>query len=227
MDFSCKHNGKEQNCIQLVPIFCGLNNEEMREVGNITYSKSFQKGEMIYMAGEKGDKLFIIHRGKVKISRISETGREQAIRVLGPGDFMGELSLFVHGLLPDNAQALEDTEVCIVDGKRLKDLMLKYSTIAVKILEEMGARLNKAENLIEKLGLYGAEARLARTILDLADDEGKVVLNISKQDLASHIGMAQETLSRKLSYFQDMGWIKLEGQRKIIILDRDSIASLT
>jgi CRP-like cAMP-binding protein len=227
MDYVCKHNGQEQSCIQLVPIFCGLNRRQMAEVENITYSKSFRKGEMIYMAGEEGDKLYIIHKGRVKITRVSETGREQTLRVLGPGDFMGELSLFVNGLLMDNAQAVEDTEVCIVDGERLKALMMKYPTIAVKVLEEMGARLGRAENLIENLGLYSVEARIARTLLDLADDEGKVVLNLSKQDLASHIGMAQETLSRKLSYFQDMGWIKLEGRRKIIILDKDSLTSLT
>ena len=82
------------------------------------------------------------------------------------------------GFLMDNAQAVEDTEVCIVDGERLKALMMKYPTIAVKVLEEMGARLGRAENLIENLGLYSVEARIARTLLDLADDEGKVVLNL-------------------------------------------------
>ncbi|NLX71002.1 MAG: Crp/Fnr family transcriptional regulator [Clostridiales bacterium] len=226
MDCGCRHSGEEQSCIELVPIFCGLNREEMIEIENITYSKTYQKGEMIYMAGEEGDKLFIIHKGSVKITRYSETGREQVIRVLGPGDFMGELSLFTHGLLVDNAQALEHTEVCIVDGDRLKELMMKYPTIAVKILEEMGTRLGRAEKMIENLGLYNVEARIARTILDLADDDGRVVLNLSKQDLASHTGMTQETLSRKLSHFQNMGWIKLEGQRKIIILDKESLASL-
>ena len=113
-----------------------------------------------------------------------------------------------------------------MDGDRLKELMMKYPTIADKILDEMGTRLGRAEKLIENLGLYNVEARIARTILDLADDDGRVVLNLSKQDLASHTGMTQETLSRKLSHFQNMGWIKLEGQRKIIILDKESLASL-
>ncbi len=75
---------------------------------------------MVYMAGDRREKLFVIHKGKVKISRISPTGKEQVIRILGPGDFMGELSLFVHGPLNDNAEVLEDTTVCVIDGEKLK-----------------------------------------------------------------------------------------------------------
>lgn len=76
--------------------------------------------------------------------------------------------------MADNAQALEDTEVCVLDGQSLNE----------------------------------------------------VALELSKGDLASHTGMSPETLSRKLSYFQKMGWIKLEGRRKIVILDKESLASL-
>ena len=83
----------------------------------------------------KGKKLFVIHKGKVKITRISETGREQVVRVLGSGDFMGELSLFVHVPLTDNARALEDTEVRVLDGDSLKQLVMEYPTLALKILE--------------------------------------------------------------------------------------------
>ncbi|MCM8900240.1 helix-turn-helix domain-containing protein [Caldicoprobacter algeriensis] len=51
-------------------------------------------------------------------------------------------------------------------------------------------------------------------------------MSSARADLASHTGMSPETLSRKLSYFQKMGWIKLEGRRKIVILGKESLASL-
>ena len=104
--------------------------------------------------------------------------------------------------------------------------MVKYPTIALKVLEELSIRLGKAENLIENLGIHDVETRVAKTVLDLSDDNGEVVLNMSKGNLASHIGMSQETLSRKLSYFQEMGWIKLVGHRRIIILDEESLEKL-
>ena len=79
----------------------------MMEVARITTDRTYEKGEMIYMAGDEVKKLYVIHKGKVKISRLSDTGKEQVIRVLGPGQFMGELSLFSPHPLTDNAEALE------------------------------------------------------------------------------------------------------------------------
>lgn len=226
MSCGCECNKKDKTCIEIVPIFNTLTYDEMMEVARITVARSYKKGEMVYMAGDRGEKLFVIHKGKVKISRLSHTGKEQVIRILEPGDFMGELSLFVHGPLTDNAEVLEDTTVCIIDGEKLKNLMAKYPTIAFKVLEELSSRLERAENLIEHLGVHDVETRIVEMLLDLANDEGEVVLNMSKRDLASHIGMSQETLSRKLSYFQELGWIKQIGHRKIVILDEESLRNL-
>ncbi|NLY76909.1 MAG: Crp/Fnr family transcriptional regulator [Tissierellia bacterium] len=212
-----------KTCIQMVPIFSTLTYDEMMEVASITISKTYQKGEMVYIAGEKQKKLYVIHKGKVKITRISASGKEQVISIIGPGDFMGELSLFNDEPITNNAEALEDTTVCIIDGDKLKEIMGKYPTIAFKVLEELSTRLKKAENLIEKLGASDVETRIVQTLLDLADEKGEINLDISKRDLASYMGMSQETLSRKLSYFQDRGLIKQIGHRKIVILDRESL----
>ncbi len=72
------------------------------------------------MAGDKGEKLYVIHSGKVKISRFTSSGKEQVIRILGPGEFMGELSLFSSATMTDNGEALEDTTMCIIGGSDFK-----------------------------------------------------------------------------------------------------------
>ncbi|MFY9177458.1 MAG: Crp/Fnr family transcriptional regulator [Caldicoprobacterales bacterium] len=222
MDCNCI-NVEGKNCIQLVPIFSNLSYDEMMEVARITSDRTYEKGEMIYMAGDEGEKLYVIHKGKVKISRLSNTGKEQVIRVLGPGQFMGELSLFSPHPLTDNAEALEKTTVCIIDGFAIKKLMAKYPTIAIKVLEELSNRLEKAENLIENISLHGVERRLVDTLLSMANEQGEIILKMSRKDLASHLGMSRETLSRKLSAFQDLGFIQQIGHKKIIILDKEAL----
>jgi len=212
-----------KTCIQMVPIFSTLNYDEMMEVASITTSRDYKKGEMIYIAGEKKKTLYVIHKGKVKLTRISPSGKEQIISILGPGDFMGELSLFNDEPITNNAEALEDTTVCIIDGDKLKEIVAKYPTIAFKVLEELSRRLKRAENLIENLGVNDVETRIVQTLLDLADENGVINLDISKKDLAAYMGMSQETLSRKLSYFQDKGLIKQIGHRRIEILDKESL----
>ena len=116
MDCGCGNDEREKTCIEIVPIFNTLTYDEMVEIASITNSRKYEKGQMIYTAGDKGEKLYVIHKGKVKITRFSEMGKEQIIRVLEPGDFMGELSLFAPSPLTDNAEALRDTSICIIDG---------------------------------------------------------------------------------------------------------------
>lgn len=215
-----------RNCIEAVPIFSNLSSEEMLEIARITTEKSYQKGEHIYLSGDEGNKLYVIHSGRVKISRISPSGKEQVIRVLGAGDFMGELSLFSSSSFTDYSEVIEDTTLCLIEGHHIKDLMKKYPTIAFKVLEELSKRLDAAENLIENISIHSVEKRLADTLLSLANSHGEVHLPMRKQDLASSLGMSQETLSRKLSAFQQMGLIQLVGHRRIILLDIDSLEEI-
>ncbi|HBR03669.1 MAG TPA: Crp/Fnr family transcriptional regulator [Ruminiclostridium sp.] len=225
MNCSCKNKGPF-NCIELVPIFSSLTGEEMLEIAAITSDRTFEKGEMVYMAGEKGKILFVIHKGRVKISRLGANGKEQVIRVLGPGEFMGELSLFSPMPMSDNAEVIEKATMCMIEGGRLKELMGKYPAIAFKVMEELSKRLEIAENLIEDINLYSVEQRVAQALLKMADGKGEVLLKMTKGDFASHIGMSQETLSRKLSSFQEQGMIKQIGQRRIIILNADGLKQM-
>lgn len=220
---SSTKEGNEKSCIEKVPIFSSLTPEEMVQVSVTTMHRQYRKGETIYLEGELSEKLFIINQGKVKISKLSEEGKEQIIRVLYAGDFMGELSLFVHSPLKNNAEALEATTVCIIDSKKINALIEKLPGIALKIIRELSVRLEKTESLIQSMGIQDVEQRVADTLLNIAGSSSFIELDISKKDLASHIGMSQETLSRKLSSFQSMGWIKQEGQRKIIILNKEAL----
>jgi len=225
MSCNClKRDGK--NCITRVPIFSNLNHEEMLEVARITSEKTYEKGEMIYTAGDSGDKLYVIHQGKVKITRFSEAGKEQVIRVLGPGEFLGELSLFNPAPLTDHAEVLEKTILCLIDGENLKQLMSKYPPVTWKVMEELSQRLAKAENLIENISIHSVEKRLADTLITMANEKGKVVLKMSKRDLASHIGMSQETLSRKLTTFQEAGLVELIGHRNINLLNVEGLKEI-
>ncbi|NLL82030.1 MAG: Crp/Fnr family transcriptional regulator [Tissierellia bacterium] len=217
----------EKNCIRMVPIFSSLTIDEMIEVASITSAKEYEKGQFIYNQGDIGNDLYVIHKGRVKISRISSNGKEQVIRIVGPGEFLGELTLFSSMPLTENAEVMENTNLCLIEGKRLKDLMKKYPTIAFKLLEELSKRLEVAENLIEDINLHSAETRLAQGLLKMKDSNDEVVLNMTKGDLASQLGMSQETLSRRLSLFEEQGLIEQIGNKKILILDIDKLEEIS
>lgn len=216
---TCNHHQDENpsNCIEIVPIFSNLTEEEMLEIANITTEAKFEKGSYVYMANDLGGKLYVLHSGRVKISRLNINGKEQVLRIVEPGEFMGELTLLSNTPLTDNAEVLEKTLMCMIDGNRLKELMNKYPSIAFKVMEVLSKRLEQAESLIEKINLNTVEQRLALALIDLVNSKNEIILNMTKGDFASSIGMSQETLSRKLTSFQDEGIIELIGQRKIIV----------
>ena len=214
------------NCIEIVPIFSNLTNDEMMEIAMITTDKIYEKGEMVYTVGNRGERLYVIHKGRVKISRIAANGKEQVIRVLGPGEFMGELSLFSPTSMTDNAEVLEKSTMCIIEGKRLKEIIPKYPSIAFKVMEELSSRLEKAENLIEDINLNSVETRLAQMLIKMANERNEVILNMKKGDFASQIGMSQESLSRKLTSFQEQGLIKQSGNKRIILLDIEALEEI-
>ncbi len=222
------HCGQEEtvSCVKLVPIFHSLNREEMAEVAGITRQRTFVGGEQIYAMGDHMDGLFVIHTGRVKVYRLSDTGKEQVLRVLGPGDFLGELSLFSHSPMPDYGEALEAGTMCVIEGARLGSLMQKYPVIAFKILEELSRRLERTEQLLENISLHSAERRLAHTLLELSAGNSEIELGLTRGDLASQLGMTQETLSRRLSSFQELGLITLLGHRRIVLRDRDGLGRI-
>lgn len=226
MDTCQLHKGKG-NCVEIVPIFATLSPEELDEIGAITFDRIYQKGEAVYRAGERKGKLYLIHTGRVRVYRLSPDGKEQLIRIVGPGQFLGELSLFSTRPTTDYADASEEAELCMIEGERLKGLMDAHPSIALKVMEELSRRLEDAESLIEDINLRSVGQRLARFLLGEAAEGHEFLLAMSKGDLASRLGMSQETLSRKLATFQERGLLELRGQRGIALLDMAKLRAIS
>ena len=214
------HSKDLLTCLELVPIFSNLAKEEMQEVAAIARCKIFQSQERIYSAGDKGGKLYVLCFGRVRIFKLNAACEEQVVRLLSPGEFSGELSLFSSLPLTENAEALEPSTLGIIEGEELKELMKKRPTIAFKILQELSQRLAKAEDLIATTNHNTVEKRLAQAIIDISANQKEVYLNMSRRDFAVQLGISQEILGRKLTALQEAGLIEIKGQREIIILNR-------
>ena len=224
MKCACDLHGHE--CIQRVPIFKHLSHHEQKSISEITFEKAYQKGETIYQAGEEFHHLMVLSKGKVKLSRITLNGKEQIIRVVETGDFIGELSLFSQSPTKDYASVLEDSVMCVVDGSKLKALMAKQPDIAFKIMETLTNRLNDAEEVIQTNNLLSVDYRLAQKLLSMMDENKLIELTMNRKDLANLLAMSQETFSRKLKLFEDNEWIIQRGLRTIEIIDEDALLNI-
>lgn len=214
-----------KSCISLVPIFNHLECQQMAEIMEVVKSVSYKRGEIVYRAGEQSNSLYIVSKGKIKIYRLSESGKEQLLRILFPGDFTGELALFNESIHEAYAEAMEDTSVCMITRSDLQKFLIRFPSISLKILSEFAKRLESSEKQVARFATEKVETRLALFLAEFADKElsDEITLPMNKKDLASYLGTTPETLSRKLAELEDLGYIKQLTNKKIKILDLDGL----
>lgn len=206
------------SCLSRVPIFQHLSHEDMERIHKFIVPTHFDKGESVQMADRYVPKLLVLNRGRAKVSRADESGNEQVIRILRPGDYIGETAVFSDTAAQYDTVALEDSSFCTLDKDHLHQMLTTQPDLAIKILGDMTRRLQSAEAHLESLGQKPAEQRLLEALRQYADGRTTFTLGISKRDLASQIGVRPETLSRLLKRLQDNHFILLDRKTITILL---------
>ena len=215
-----------EDCVALVPFFIHLEVEQMKEIAEVIQHFDYKKGESIHLAGEQSNSLYIVRKGKIRIYRLSDSGKEQLVRILRSGDFTGELALFNEGIHESFAEAMEETNVGTIRRNDLQKLLGKYPAIALKILAEFSSRLEQSEKQTARFATEKVETRLALFLAECLDanlDSNEFVLPMSKKDIASYLGTTPETISRKLLDLEEMGYIRQKAKKRIEILDLEGL----
>ncbi len=217
----------DETVLKNIPLFADLRDEILDKIYELLQKRIYKKNNMILMEEDTGDTLFILNKGSVKITRMSDEGREVILSIMGEGDFFGEMSIFDGESRSANVIALEDTEVFILKRGDFLDLLEKHPKIAIALLQEMAVRLRKSDQQIEGLSLSDAESRIAMTIIRLAEDLGVIKMGQViveslpfQQDIANMAGTSRETVSRMLKLLERKNWIQRKG-RKLIIMNYD------
>ena len=226
---NCNHD----LCAKKVPIFSFLSEDELIKIVNMIGHKLYKKGEMLCSQGEKSDTLFIINEGKVKISKLTKEGKEQIVHIFTNGDFFGELSLFSSDEVYNfEAYAISDLKICTLTKQDMNEIIVNNPEISLKLLQVITRRLAQTENLAQNLATNDAEIRIASMLLEFAEKYGvassqglQINLPINREEMASYVGVTRETISRKLSIFEELGIISLKGNKLLIIKQLDMLKS--
>lgn len=227
---NCCNSCRGELCASKVPIFENLNNEELLEIVNTINHKEYTKGDVIFTEGNIANTLYFVNEGKIKLYKYTKDGKEQILHVLSEGDFFGELDLIKPSKYGFNAKAIVDAKICTLTKDEMKDIMMRNPEIGIKLLETVGERLSKVENLVQNLATNDVDSRMAYLITDLMEKYGEskgdnisIVLPLSREEMANYIGVTRETISRKLKKFEDENLIKIIGTKNIVILDEEGL----
>lgn len=210
--------------LQRINLFKEIPADDMEELARVTRMELAKKKETIFLPGESSQQVYLLKTGRVKISRISEEGRELTLVLLEPGEIFGELEILEGSVRDTIAEAMEESQLCVIQKEQFLSLIRKRPELSFRLTKLIGLRLRRIESRVEDLVFRDVPSRLAHLLIQLSEEYGNpaqdgilLSIKITHQEMANLIGSIRETVSATLGEFKKEGLITFEG-RKIIIL---------
>lgn len=203
------------------PLFSGLDEAGLDKVKGITTHHFYKKGSILFSQGDGAHGFFLVTEGKIKIYRLSPSGQEYVMRLVGPGETIAEAAVFSGKTYPASAGALEDSRLYYLNKSDFTALIRESPQLALNMMTGLSLLLRDLAQQVEDLSLKEVSARLARFLIEEAEKISsvpanglKIPLEMKKNLLASRLGTIGETLSRTLAKMK---------QKEIIHIDKGII----
>lgn len=202
--------------LEQAPLFSVLHPMDLKVLAARFHPLRYRRGDVIFREGEPAERLFLIDDGRVKLSITSGAGQEMLIAVLGSGQIFGELAVIDRGPRAMDARAMEETQVYSLDADQFWTLLENRPALARRLLELMARRLRRSDQASQDLVFFDAPTRLARRLLQLAEDHGeqvgdgqevRITVRVTQGEMAQMIGVTRESANRLIASFAGRGWI--------------------
>ncbi|AAZ54155.1 Cyclic nucleotide-binding:Bacterial regulatory protein, Crp [Thermobifida fusca YX] len=207
------------------PLFEALDEEGAAALRSSITEVRLGRGQTLFSEGDEGDRLYVMLSGKVKLTRKSADGRENLLAVLGPGEMLGELSLFDPGPRTASAVAVTDAVLAGLGHDDLRPFIMRQPEVAVHLLKALATRLRRTNDVVADLVFTDVPGRVAKALLDLAERFGKqsedglhVHHDLTQEELAQFVGASRETVNKALAEFALRGWLRIEA-KAVVLLD--------
>jgi CRP/FNR family cyclic AMP-dependent transcriptional regulator len=204
-----------------VSLFAGLSERDMEDVSKLAVIRHYPKNTLVLCEGDNSDSLYVVLSGKVKVFLSDEEGKEVILNVQGEGEYFGELALLDNAPRSASVMTVDDTKLAIISKPAFEKCMEKNPGISLKISQGLAQRLRCLSENVRNLALMDVYGRVARTLLDMAEDrDGEQVIQqkLTQRDIASMVGASREMVSRILRDLSVGGYITIKN--KIITINK-------
>jgi CRP/FNR family transcriptional regulator, cyclic AMP receptor protein len=209
--------------IRRVPLFSLLTTDQAQSIADSVVKRRFKRGELIVEQGTKSNALFILLNGRARVLTADSRGREVILAVLQPGDYVGEMSLIDNEPHSATVRAEVQTDMLVLGRNEFSRCLPDSSSLSYAILRGLVARLRNADRQIESLALLDVYGRVARTLLDMSEEEKGLKIirgKVSRQDMAKVVGASREMVSRVMKDLEDKGVIETLENGSVVIKER-------
>ena len=211
--------------LEHAPLFSVLHPTDLATLASRFHPVRYSRGEVVFREGEPAERLFLIDEGKVKLSTSSPSGQELLIGVLGRGQIFGELEVIDRGTRAMDARAMEVSRVYALASDVFWTMLENRPALARRLLELMARRLRRADQTSQDLVFFDATTRLARRLLELAEEHGepledqavRITVRVTQEEMAQMIGVTRESANRLIASFAGRGWVDWNEGYPIIL----------
>lgn len=209
-----------------VALFRDLPQPELSVLAHQVVRREYGRNELIFSQGDRGDGLYIVAEGHVRISRENVSGDEVIITLHEPGEYFGELALFDDEPRSASATAEERTAVLFLSRSIFREFLENHPAALFSCLQVVVRQLRRCTDLVDELALMDVRSRLARRLLSL--DQGGMLegadntFRLTQQHLAHMTGATRESVNKHLNALVDEGIVQL-WRGRIRILDREAL----
>jgi CRP-like cAMP-binding protein len=192
--------------LQACPVFAGLPASELEALAAAARAESCRAREFIFHEGDRAQWFCLVRTGRIRIVRHSRTGKDVVLELLGPGEIFGGVAVMERRPNPASAQATEPSEVLKIPAETAVGLADRHPSVVREMVHLIGRRLRAAHDSVRFLSVEPVEARLAATLLRLADREGvrtksgiELPFHLTRKSLADMSGTTVESAIRVVS----------------------------
>jgi len=229
------HNDEDAGqfwCLINVNLFEQLNPSQMGELNHWVKSIFYRKGEIIFLPGDPSDFVYFLHKGRVKLAYLDESGKRLTLSLCRVGELFGEMALLGEQRRKLIAEALEDVELCIVSSDDLLRFASQHQELSIQLTRAIGSRMRELENRLQDLIFKDVPTRLARLLYRLKreygvpSEEGILLdVKLTHRDIADLIGSTRETTTATLNDFVKKDIIrKVRG--RLVVFDKRQLHEL-
>jgi CRP/FNR family cyclic AMP-dependent transcriptional regulator len=192
-----------------------LSEAELKTIGQRALTRAFPKNAIVVTEGDRTDSLYIVVSGRVKVYVSDDKGKEIVLNEAGPGEYFGELMLD-EGPRSASVMTLEPTRFLVVPKEDLKDFVARSPEFALHLIRKLIRRVRALTNDVKSLALMDVYGRVARMLLDLAEErDGTLVIESrpTQQEMANRVGASREMVNKILKDLAEGGYIAVERHR--------------
>jgi CRP-like cAMP-binding protein len=212
-------------------LFRDLPRLTVQQIVDLGYTRRMKGGEILYLQGEPGDRLYLILSGEVRISATGPEGQELHLNTLSAADVMGEIALMDGGTRTATATGTQPGVLFCIDRTDFLGLIARQPDITWQILQLLCQRVRWTSSLLEDSAFLSPEGRLAKRLLAIAGTSGVNTpegreLRLSQSDLAGYLSLTRQVVNRMLQALRRDGILDL-GRGRLVIRDADRLLKLS